>query len=230
MISNYPALKYGEDFRTDSSRFHSGSRAALYDFSHTGSLPEPSIIECPAGPPHQPQQPPAQKLQNLLHVNDNDPSRGCRKELLVLEGLHLDFVAEIGHAWQVDPRTFLHHQHNGLWNMEQEGATRFLLPSSMTPKTKFSVQYQEMRYFDGELPSDILRAADSYRNIGTTSIGRKRDRAGILSRKVSYWARYRPKGGWQGKVSIIRFVVRAETPQQPFCSLTHRSVMCSWGK
>ncbi len=180
-------LKYGEDFQTDSSRLHCKSRAALYDFSSPGSLPEPSVIEYAAEPTHQMQQPHIPKLRTLLHVNDNDPNEQSRKKLLVLEGLQPDFVAEIGSAWKVDPRVFLYHQHNGLWNMEQEGATRFLLPSSIAPKSKFSLQYQEIRYFDRELPSDILRAADNYRNIGTTSIGRKRDQAGILSRKVSYW-------------------------------------------
>ena len=230
LISNYPVLKYGEDFQTDSSHFHSRSRTALYDFSAARSLPDPLVVESSGEPSHQTQQTDVQKLNALLHINDNEPNQTSKKQLLVLEGLQPDFVAEIGHAWKVDPRIFLYHQHNGLWNMEQEGATRFLLPSSMAPQSKFSIQYQEMRYFAAELPSDILRAADNYRNIGTTSIGRKRDQAGILSRKVSYWARKRPKGGWQGKSSLPTSNVPTKALQQHCCSSTLLSVTCSWAK
>ena len=203
IISNYPILRYGEDFETDSSKFHRRSRAAFYDFSNAKSMPEPSVIESPPAAQQQAErQQVIKKLKDLLHVNGQGVDRESKKELLVLEGLQPDFVAEIGHAWQIDPRIILSHQLNGLWNMEQDGATRFHLPSSMDPKSKFSIQYQELRYFGDEVPSDLLRAADNYRNIGTTSVGRRRDQVGVLSRKVSYWARTRKQGGWQGDRSL----------------------------
>ena len=191
-------LKYGDDFETDTSKLHSRSRAAIYNFNDPGLLPEPSVVQIPADLQRKSTVTPAQSLKDLLHAHHADPSQGSKKELIVLEGLNPEFVSVIGHAWQVDPRVFMDHQLNLTWNTAREGASSFHLPSTMG-KSKFSVQYQELRYFTETVPSHLLRAADSFRNIGTTSIGRQKFQTGVVSRKISYWSRRQSKGGWQGR-------------------------------
>lgn len=190
LISKYPILNFSEDFKSpvnDVCIHRLRSRAALYSFERTNAQNLPDLFDD------------AGKLQRALDSTGFAPAGGFSKQLLILEDLDPTFVSVIGHAWQVDPRIFMRHKVNGLWNMDHQGTTPIAMPSSINPGTFFNIQYQEMRFFVDELPSEILRTAGNYRNIATTSIGRHRDQTGIVNLKASFWSRKLPQGGWQGK-------------------------------
>ena len=190
LISKYPILNFSEDFKSpvnDSCIHRLRSRAALYSFGRTKARNLPGLFDD------------AGKLQRVLDSTGLAPNARTSKQLLILEDLDPTFVSVIGHEWQVDPRIFMRHKVNGLWNMDHQGTTPIAMPSSIDPGTFFNIQYQEMRFFTDELPSEILRTAGNYRNIATTSIGRHRDQTVIINLKASFWSRKAPQGGWQGK-------------------------------
>lgn len=190
LISKYPILNFSEDFKSpvnDSCVHQLRSRAALYNFGGTSARQVPDVFDD------------AGKLQRALDSTGLAPAAGSSKQLLILEDLDLTFVSVIGHEWQVDPRIFMRHKVNGLWNMDHQGTTPIAMPSSINPGRFFNIQYQEMRFFTDELPSEILRTAGNYRNIATTSIGRHRDQTGIVNFKASFWSRKTPLSGWQGR-------------------------------
>ena len=190
LISKYPILNFSEDFKSpviDSCIHQLRSRAAFYSFEGPGAQKLPEIFDD------------ATKLQRALDRTGLAPAAGSSKQLLILEDLDPTFVSVIGHEWQVDPGIFMRHKVNGLWNMDHQGTTPIAIPSSINPGTFFNIQYQEMRFFTDELPSESLRTAGNYRNIATTSIGRHRDQTGIVNLKASFWSRKLPQSGWQGK-------------------------------
>jgi hypothetical protein len=122
----------------------------------------------------------------------------CTRELWLLEGLDPTYVALFGHALEVDPLVFIRHRNNGLWQWRHQAGCTPLLPSLVDFKHSFQLKYRELRFFPGGIDRFRLRCVSSNRHVGATCFNEKFDHVGIVERRVTFWARDLPHGGWQG--------------------------------
>ena len=167
------------------SRRRPNVRTAVFDLSENG--------ECSHKQFHS-----IDETRTRLHQNIR-PVDSCVREVWLLEGLDPNYVALFGEALEVDPRVFHRHSNTSLWQWRHNAGCTPMLPSELDCTHSFQLQYRELRFFPEGVDRFRLHCATSNRFIGTTSFDGKFDQIGTVERRITFWARDLPHGGWRGK-------------------------------
>lgn len=147
----------------------------------------------------------AASLKTYLEERAKSPQHGHLRRVLILEGLHPDYISILGAHFKIHPAVFLQHERVIVDSPKTTQDSDSLgLPSTAAMAT---AQSCTMKYFElFALPERTrgifkLSCTVTGRHIGVTRARGEFLDVGILRRKCSVWRSSRPNGpGWDCKL------------------------------
>ena len=206
LAAKYPVLTNPEPWPWFKPRKHaSPSRLMYYDFS---SHPA-GTADC--APPHVLVNNVAQLRALLQNVTLKSDDGKPRRLLFLLEGQQPDFVAALGETLELDPRMWICYEGMLPDSITQSrGHLQGTLSRSVRNTECFQLEYWQLMNLNIEGQQNLMRCAENERAIASHRImsqessfnrgaGRGYDGVGSVSRKVAFWSRTQPHGGWSGE-------------------------------
>ena len=210
LAAKYPVLANPEPWPWFRPRKHaSPSRLMYYDFS---SHPA-GTADC--APPHVLVNNVAQLRALLQEVTLNSDDGKPRRLFFLLEGQQPDFVAALGETLELDPRIWICYE--GMLpdsTTQSRGHPPGILSRIVRNTECFQLEYWSLMHLNIKKQQILMRCAENERAIASHCIMsqessfdrgavRNYDGVGSVSRKVSFWSRTRPHGGWFGGFSTV---------------------------
>jgi hypothetical protein len=142
------------------------------------------------------------------HFEHVAPSAGAhvRRRIYIMEGLARKYISILGGHFMMNPSFFLRQERTCVWSNDFTPVSDALPhPSLLNPDIGFHLQYCELRQFNKAIENKPYFCKRTRRHVGMTPARHIEDSTtGILRRKVSWWSRTTPNGGWDGTLGIIR--------------------------
>lgn len=138
------------------------------------------------------------------HFKDSGSDHN-RRRIYLMEGLAKDYISVIGGHFFMEPSFFQRQERTCVWSNDFTPVSDALpQPSLLDPQKSFHLQYCELRQFNKAIENRYYFCHRTGRHVGMTQPRHKEDSTtGILRRKVSWWNRKTPKGGWDGILHAI---------------------------
>ena len=205
LAAKYPVLASVQPFQwTSPGEYAAPARLMYYDFSSLISETGDSA------PPHILVKDTTQLralLQNMTLTGDDGHPR---RLLFMLEGQHPDFVAALGESLELDPRLWTCYE--GMLpdsTTQTRGQYEGTLPRIVRNTECFQLEYWQLMHLNLRRQRSLMRCAENERAIASHRImpqessfnpgaGQDFDDVGAVSRKVAFWSRTLPHGGWFG--------------------------------
>lgn len=141
----------------------------------------------------------AEHFQEAKSMYGADVDHG-RRRIYIMEGLAKKYISIMGGHFMMDPSFFQRQERTCVWSNEFTPVSDALPhPSLLDPEKSFHLQYCELRQFNKAIENQPYFCNRTMRHVGMTPPRHKEDSTtGILRRKISWWCRRTPKGGWDG--------------------------------
>lgn len=137
-----------------------------------------------------------------------------RRRIYIMEGLAKKYVSVLGGHFMMEPSFFQRQERTCVWSNDFTPVSDALPhPSLLDSEKGFYLQYCELRQFNKAIENKPYFCKRTMRHVGMTPPRHKEDSTtGILRRKISWWCRKTPKGGWDGTQRTYNCSVGTDAP------------------